>query len=142
MKFSKTIVVAVFAAVLLSLQSCGTMRRLGKDLYVAVTSPVLIPMAAGSDAYSGAVEVRKGYQGGAFTEVVSMPFLFLWHGIKHTLCVGVHVLDVALTPIYGISELSEFGPEIQPLDYYQNTWFDRTPESSTDAESGEAGKGK
>jgi hypothetical protein len=140
LKLSKATFVTVLAAVLLALPACGTMKRLGKDAYVTVISPVLIPMAAGSDAYTDSVEVRRGYEGEGFTQVIAFPVLFLWHGIKHTGIVGVHILDILFTPFYGLAEMSNFGPEIEPLDYYENTWFDQEGDgtSGTDAESGSA----
>lgn len=124
MKFNKLFAVAVLAVLPLSLNSCGTMIRLGKDVGIVLVSPILIPMAGGSDAVNAAREVRKGYGGGGFTEIIAMPFMFGWHSLKHTFYVGAHALDTLMTPWLALTELSAGGPEIVNLDFYGNTPFD------------------
>ena len=145
LKLCKVAAIAALTAVLLSLNSCGTLRRAGKDLYILGASPVLIPMAAASDAYSTSVEVRKGYGGDSWSEVLAFPFMWLWHVTKHTIYVGAHVVDLPVTLVLtSWSELSEYGPEIEPLDYYHIPGFDKelTDKSSTDAESGDTTESK
>jgi predicted small secreted protein len=132
----------LLAAVVLSLTSCNTMRRLGKDLYVAGPGLVtVVPMAACADSYRDATATQKGYETGGVTQVLSFPLFLIWNTVKHLGYWGVHVIDIPLNVFYGISEASSFGPEIEPLDYYQSTWFDKGDSAkSTDAESGETGR--
>lgn len=140
MKLKNPLLVASFALLMLCLSGCNTMRRAGKDLGVVVTSPVLVLYAASTDAASTSQEVRKGLDGGPAAEVISFVPAFFFHGIKHVFYVLVHAGDFFLTPVWGLAELHPYGPEITPLDYYQNTWFDRKPsdgQRKTDAQSGE-----
>lgn len=139
----KSIVLSSLVASCLLLGSCGSSLRVLKDGYITIISPVIIPMAASSDAYTGASDIREGYQSGAWTELVAFPVLFAWHAVKHTCIVGVHAIDMLFYPLYGISELSDLGPEIEPIDYYGNTWVDRlhaAQKDKVDANTGETGK--
>lgn len=138
----KAICAVLLAAVVLSLTSCNTMRRLGKDLYVAVPGLVsVVPMAACADSYRDATATQEGYQTGGVTQVLSFPLFMVWNTVKHLGYWGVHVVDIPMNLFYGISEASSFGPEIEPLDYYQATWFDKQENGSgTDAESGDTGR--
>ena len=140
MKPSKVLLVTVLTALVFSAASCGTMRRLGKDAYISVISPVLVPAAAAADSYRDATATREGYQTGAVTEVLSFPLFFVWNAIKHTGYCLVHAVDIPMNLGYGVSELIDLGPEIEPIDYYQNTWFDRQTSGGTNAESGETGR--
>ena len=141
----KAIFLCLVVAVLVS--SCGTARRATKDAWIGVTGIVLVPMAAGGDAYRASVDVREGYQGESWSQVVAFPFAYIWNFGKHLLYWAVHVVDLPLNILYGISEVSSYGPEIEPIDYYQNTWVDAWHEratkkkSGTDAESGESEAG-
>jgi len=131
-----------FVAVLLSLTlaSCGTMRRLGKDLTVTVLSPAIALYGGGTDGYAAAKNVREGFGENAGIEVIALPFTFVYHTIKHALYCGYHAFDALLFPAYGLAELNDFGPEVEPLDIYTGTWFDKASDgaSGTDAESGES----
>lgn len=141
MKLKNPLLVASFALLALGLSSCGTMCRAGKDLGVVVTSPALVLYAASTDAASTAQEVRKGLDGGPAAEVISFVPAFFFHGLKHVFYVFVHAGDFFLTPVWGLAELHPYGPEIKPLDYYKNTWFDREPgagKGKTDSHSGES----
>ncbi len=139
----KAIFLSSLVASCLLLGSCGSNLRLLKDGYITIISPVMIPMAASSDAYTGATDIREGYQSGAWTEIVVFPALFVWHAVKHSCVVGVHAVDMVFYPLYGLSEASNLGPDIEPIDYYGNTWVDRLYERQTaevDANTGETGK--
>lgn len=125
----------------LSLASCGTARRAGKDLSVSVLSPGIILYGGGVDGFTSAQEVREGLGGGVFTEVLTLPPAFVVHAVKHTFICAAHAVDFVLSPIYGVAELHPYGPEVEPLDYYTGTIFDKEAGSSgTDAQSGEAAR--
>ena len=128
-----------FAVLMLALASCGTARRTGKDAFVVVASPVLIPYGAATDGYTSAKEVRDGLDGGPSAEVLAFLPAFVFHTVKHTFYVLLHAVDLPLNLFYGLAELHPYGPEITPLDYYTNTWFDRPEDrkSAIEAESGE-----
>lgn len=134
-----TTIAIVFLA--LSLSSCGTVRRAGKDLFLGIGTPVLMIYGGGTDAAATAGEVKDGLGGSAATEFLATVFSFPFHAIKHGFYGLVHVGDFFLFPIYGVAELHPYGPEIEPLDYYTGTWFDKNEDddggSGTDAESGE-----
>jgi hypothetical protein len=151
----KAICLSSLVVLCLVFSGCGSSLRFVKDNYITVISPVMIPMAASSDAYRGAQDIRNGYQSGAWTEVMVFPVLWVWHAVKHTCYVGVHAVDILFYPFYGISELSSLGPEIKPIDYYGNTWVDEIQESrfkknyekgrktfgiGVDADTGETGR--
>ena len=137
MKPSKVLAISLLTAFVFSAASCGTMNRLGKDAYITVISPVLVPAAAAADSYRDATATREGYQTGAVTEVLSYPLFFMWNTVKHTGYCFVHAVDIPLNLGYGISEFMELGPEIKPIDYYDGTWFDGSTSGGTNADSGE-----
>lgn len=129
---------AALVLIAVALSSCGTGRRAGKDLFIAVTSPAMVFYGGGTDGYTAAQEVRAGLGAGAVTEVIVFPFTFLGHAIKHGFYGLVHAGDFILTPLYGLAELHPYGPEIEPIDIYTGTFFDHAEDGSgTDAESGE-----
>ena len=117
-----------FLALLFILPSCGTFNRAGKDLGIVATSPFVILYGAGVDGLSTAKEAREGTKGGAATEVLVFVPAALFHGVKHTLYVVLHAFDFFLFPLYGLAELHPYGPEVEPLDYYTGTPFDKEPE--------------
>jgi predicted small secreted protein len=139
----RKITFAASVLLLLMLSSCGTVRRAGKDFSVAALSWAVIPYGAATDAYATAQDVRDGLGAGATTQVFAAIPAFLYHAIKHTIYVGVHVVDFVLFPAYGAAELHPYGPDIQPLDIYTGTWFDTEPgsRSGTDAQTGETAEG-
>jgi predicted small secreted protein len=124
----------------LSLTSCGTARRAGKDLFLGIGTPVLMLYGGGTDAAATAQEVEAGLGGSAATEFFATVVSFPFHAIKHGFYGLVHAADFFLFPIYGLAELHPYGPDIEPLDYYTGTWFDRSDDETgtgTDAETGE-----
>ena len=121
----------------LALSSCGTTRRAGKDLGIVVVSPVLIPYAGFTDGFTAASDFSEGVDGGGVYQVLALPFTSTWHLLRHTFCVMIHAVDFIVFPVYGAAELHPYGPEIEPLDYYTGTMFDREKKSGTDAETGE-----
>ena len=124
------------AATLVSLSACGTARRLGKDVCVVGASPVLIPYCAANDAVVSSQNASEGLGGGVAIEVLTLPFTFFYHVLEHSIYVVIHAVDAAMFPLYGAADISPVGPEIEPLDFYQGTVFDRE-QRSTDPESGE-----
>lgn len=135
---ARTALLAVSALLTVTMASCGSVRRAGKDVFVGVTSPVLIVYGGATDGYGSAKGVRDGLGSGSAVEVLAFPFTFLYHAIEHTIYCGIHVLDLPFTPFYALAELPPGNVPIQPLDFYQGTWFDSAPKGSgTDATSGE-----
>lgn len=136
MRVSKATLVLA-AAVLATTSSCGTARRFGKDVAIVVGSPLVIPYAAANDAIVSSANVGEGLGGGTVMEILTIPFTFAYHTFEHVIYCGIHLVDAFLFPIYGCADLSPYGPEIEPLDFYQGTIFDKE-KTSTDPESGEA----
>ncbi|HLU38441.1 MAG TPA: hypothetical protein VK081_03595, partial [Planctomycetota bacterium] len=128
-----------FALLALSLTGCDTVRRAGKDLTVAVLSPGIVLYGAATDSISTTEQAREALGGGAVMQTVTLPFAFLWRGVVHTLYCAAHAVDFVFFPVYGLADLHPNGPKIEPLDFYQGTWFDRDPEarSTTDMQTGE-----
>ncbi|MCA8966917.1 MAG: hypothetical protein H6838_19985 [Planctomycetes bacterium] len=120
-----------------TLVSCGTARRFGKDVMLGVGTPVLMVYGGATDGYTSARNVREGMGSSAVVEVLAFPFTFTYNAIKHGIYGIIHVIDAPLCLFYGAAELHPQGPEIQPLDFYQGTFFDKKA-SSTDAQSGES----
>jgi predicted small secreted protein len=139
---ARKVLIAVCALVAVSLSSCGTARRAGKDAFVGIISPVLIIYGGATDGYTSAVGVRNGLGGGSAVEVVAFPFTFLYHAFEHTIYAVIHIVDLPLCLFYGAAELGPNGPQVKPLDFYQGTWFDKESDkavpSGTDATTGES----
>ena len=136
-KFST--IAIVFLA--LGLASCGSIRRAGKDLFLGAGTPLLMLYGGGTDAAATGAEVNSGMGGSSTTELVATVVSFPFHAIKHGFYGLVHVGDFLIAPIYILADIHPYGPEIEPLDYYTGTWFDKDPagakKSGTDAETGE-----
>ena len=130
---------STFAVLALSLSSCDSLRRVGKDITVSVLSPGIIFYGAATDAVSTTAQAREALGGGSVMQTITLPFAFLWRAVVHTLYCGAHLVDIVLFPAYLAADLNPNGPKIEPLDFYQGTWFDKDPNapSATDAQSGE-----
>jgi predicted small secreted protein len=137
---ARNVLLAALAISTATLTSCGSLRRAGKDVFVGITSPALIVYGGATDGYTSAMTVREGLDSGSAVEVLAFPFTFAYHAVEHFLYCGIHVLDLPLTPFYAMSELPPGNNDVQPLDFYQGTWFDETP-SGTDATTGEVPPG-
>lgn len=136
MNLRKLTIPAILLA--LTLASCGTARRAGKDLFIAVATPLNMIYGGGTDAVATADGVRSGLEGGVPTQVLATIPAFFYHAIKHGILGVVHAVDFVLFPVYGVAELHPYGPEVEPLDYYTGTWFDTDgDDSGVDADSGE-----
>jgi len=133
----RSVLLAVSALLTVTLASCGTARRAGKDAFVGVLTPVWMIYGGATDGYVTAKGVRNGMEAGSSMEVLAFPFTFLYHAVEHGIYGVIHIIDLPLCLFYGAAELHPAGPEIQPLDFYQGTWFDTEPKSSTDAQSGQ-----
>ena len=130
---------AVTLTLTATLTSCGSLRRAGKDAFVGITSPFLIVYGGATDGFDSARSVRTGLDSGSAMEVLAFPFTFFYHAIEHSSYCGIHVLDLPFTPLYALTELPPASTPVQPLDFYQGTWFDVEPSGSgTDATSGES----
>ena len=136
----KKLLLSVTALLCLTLASCGTLNRAGKDLMLGVGTPVLMIYGGATDGYTTAQNVRSGLDSGGAVEVAAFPFTFFYHAIEHGIYGIVHLVDLPMCLFYGPAELHPYGPEVMPLDIYQGTWFDTWAENAkmgTDAESGE-----
>lgn len=131
---------------LVLLSSCGATRRFGKDVSMGALTPVLTVYGGATDAYAGSYDVAEGLGGGSLTQFFAFPPLFIVHGVKHFLYGIVHVVDAVFYPFYGAVELNPDGPEVEPLQIYTGTWFDKpAKKSGTDVQSGagaESGSGR
>ncbi|MGK0154043.1 MAG: putative small secreted protein [Neolewinella sp.] len=131
--------ISVFALAALTLTSCGTVKRAGKDIMLGVGTPVLMIYGGATDGLTTSQNVREGMGSGAAVQVAAFPFTFFYHAIEHGIYGLTHLVDLPFCVFYGPAELHPAGPEVMPLDIYQGTWFDSAAGngSSTDAESGE-----
>lgn len=129
----------VTALLALTATSCGTINRAGKDLMLGLGTPVLVVYGGATDGYATSVDVRQGLDSSGTMQVLAFPFTFAYHAVEHFVYGVVHLVDLPLCLLYGAAELSQFGPEVKPLDIYQGTIFDdwAAKRFGTDAESGE-----
>ncbi len=135
---ARNALLAVTLTLSATLVSCGSARRAGKDLFVGAASPVLVVYGGATDGFDSARSVRSGLDSGSAVEVLAFPFTFFYHSIEHAIYCAIHILDLPLTPLYALTELPPASSPVQPLDFYQGTWFDEEPKGSgTDATSGE-----
>ena len=131
---------SVFALAALTLTSCGTLNRAGKDLMLGVGTPVLMVYGGATDGLQTAQSVQDGLGSSGAVQVAAFPFTFAYHAFEHGIYGFAHIVDLPLCVLYGPAELAPFGPEVMPLDIYQGTWFDSWAADSkqgTDPESGE-----
>jgi predicted small secreted protein len=130
--------ISVFALAAMTLTSCGTLNRAGKDLVLGAGTPILMVYGGATDGLESAQSVRAGLGSGAAVQVVAFPFTFFYHAIEHGIYGLVHLVDLPMCALYGPAELHPSGPEVMPLDIYQGTPFDSwAGKQGTDAESGE-----
>lgn len=135
---ARKVLLSVFALAAMTLTSCGTFNRAGKDLFLGVGTPVLMIYGGATDGLETSQSVREGLGSGGAVQVASFPFTFFYHAIEHGIYGIVHLVDLPLCLFYGAAELHPYGPEVMPLDIYQGTWFDSDAgDSGTDPESGE-----
>ena len=136
---ARNALLAVTLTLSATLVSCGSARRAGKDIFITAASPVLVVYGGATDGFDSARSVRTGLDSGSAVEVLAFPFTFLYHAVEHTIYCGIHLLDLPLTPLYAMTELPPASTPVEPLDFYQGTWFDEAPKGSgTDATSGES----
>ena len=136
--------ISVFALAAMTLTSCGTMNRAGKDIMLGVATPALMIYGGATDGLQTSQNIRTGLGSGAAVQVLSFPFTFGYHAFEHGVYGLTHLVDLPMCVLYGAAELYPEGPEVMPLDIYQGTWFDSPAGhtySSTDAESGEVVSG-
>ena len=127
---------SVFALLALTLTSCGTFKRAGKDIFIGASTPVLMLYGGATDGLTTAQSVREGMGSSGAVQVIALPFTFFYHALEHGIYGLVHVADLPMCVLYGAAEMHSYGPEVEPLDIYQGTWFDGAA-TSPDAESDE-----
>jgi hypothetical protein len=133
--------------------SCGSFRRLGKDALITVASVPLILYGGATDGWVTSETVFDNFEQDDRAAAVPFPVVnkptrilsfivfpiaFVFEAGKHTYYWARHVFDLFLFPFYGLAELHPYGPEVEPLDIYTGTWFDREDDRRTDAQTGAA----
>src|SRR5688572_13510380 len=132
--------------------SCGSLRRLGKDVAIGIASVPLIVYGGATDGWVTSETVFDNFQQDDREAIIPAPVVnkptrilsfivfpiaFLFEAGEHTYYWARHVFDIFLFPFYGLAELHPYGPEIEPLDIYTGTWFDKTTDRQhTDAQTG------
>ena len=132
--------------------SCGSMRRLGKDVFIGIASVPLIVYGGATDGWIDSETVFDNYQQDDRASMLPVPIVdkptrllsfivfpitFLFEAGKHTYYWARHVFDILLFPFYGLAELHPYGPAVEPLDIYTGTWFDKKSDRQhTDAQTG------
>lgn len=111
MKKSLKAFAALAAVACLSLPGCGSLKRVGTDLAVVVTSPVTIPLAAVYDSLDWGNDTPDA------TPVLLAPLNIPLHALKHLAYTVVHVADACVSPFYLLASISP-GNDLQPLDLY------------------------
>ena len=137
---ARNALLSLFALLTLSLTSCGTFNRAGKDVLLGVGTPVLMVYGGATDGLETSQSVQEGMGSSSAIQVAAFPFTFFYHALEHGIYGFVHLVDLPLCVFYGAAELHPYGPEVIPLDIYQGTWFDDNAAKmnvGTDAESGE-----
>lgn len=127
------------ALLALTTASCGTLNRAGKDVFLGVGTPVLMLYGGATDGFSTAKSIRTGMDSGGAVEVLAFPFTFAYHAVEHGVYGLVHIVDLALCPLYAAAEINQNGEPVMPLDIYTGTGFDTWAydKYGTDPESGE-----
>jgi hypothetical protein len=146
----KGLVAALLTIGLIS-ASCGSLRRLGKDALITVTSPVVILYGGATDGWIDAENVFDNFKQDERDGIIPIPVIdkptrilsfivfpitFLFESGKHFYYCARHAFDIFLFPFYGLTELHPYGPEIEPLDIYTGTIFDKKSDRRTDAQTG------
>jgi len=131
-----------FSAVLaLTLTSCGTAMRAGKDVLIGNPVSVVALMLYGgtTDGLADARSIREGTGSNGVVEVLAFPLTFAYHAIEHGIWSLAYLVDLPLCAFYWMGELHP--SDVAPLDIYDNTpfdyWYRSFSEGGTDPESGE-----
>ncbi len=108
---------ALAAAACLSLPGCGSLKRVGTDLAVVVTSPITIPLSAVHDSLNWGADTKDA------TPMLLAPLNIPLHALKHAAYTIVYAADAIVSPLYliaGIPDLFTGGDkhDLAPIDLY------------------------
>ena len=101
---------SVLAAALL-LVGCGSLQRAGKDIAVIGPSPITLPLSATYDS------LDWGEDSDSATAMMLFPFNFVGHTVKHVAYTSLHVLDLAVAPIYLLASIDP-NNDLEPIGLY------------------------
>ncbi|MSR46453.1 MAG: hypothetical protein EXS13_05245 [Planctomycetes bacterium] len=110
MKRSVMAFAALAAAAGLCLPGCGSLKRLGTDLAVVVTSPITVPIAAVHDS------IDWGDETSGPTPVLLAPLNIPLHAVKHVAYTFVYAADACLSPLYLLGSIG--GDDLEPITLY------------------------
>lgn len=111
MKTSLKALAALAAAACLSLPGCGSLKRVGTDLAVVVTSPVTVPLSAVYDSLDWGSGTKDA------TPVLLAPLNIPLHMMKHIAYTLVYAADACVSPLYLLASISP-GNDLEPIDLY------------------------
>ena len=144
--------ISVLTAAMLT-TSCGSLRRLGKDVFIVGTSPLIVLYGAATDGWGDSESFFKNYDPDnrkrmplpqiGFADplillhhelpvdpvnwplaILAFPVTFLLNAVKHTYYCARYAFDIVAFPAFGLAELHPNGPVVEPLDIYSGTIFD------------------
>ena len=124
----KTLVVALLGSLLLCMTSCGTLRRVGKNALITVSSPYVIIHGASTDGVADAQNIQKGFGASDWVQHVVLPLTFAFRFVDHTISTCVYAGDILFTPLYALAEIHP-DTVIKPLSIYQGTPFGPWPDN-------------
>lgn len=110
MKTSLKALAAIAAAACLSLPGCGSLKRVGTDLAVVVTSPVTVPLAAVHDSFDWGSETSGA------TPVLLAPLNIPLHAVKHIAYTVVYFADACVAPFYLLASIGS--TDLEPISLY------------------------
>ncbi len=111
MKTNLKALAALAAAACLSLPGCGSLKRVGTDLAVVVTSPVTVPLSAVYDSLDWGEGTKDA------TPVLLAPLNIPLHMLKHIAYTVVYAADACVSPLYLLASISPSN-DLQPIDLY------------------------
>lgn len=123
---ARKLLLSASAALALSLTSCGTLMRAGKDAILGVGTPILMVYGGANDGLSTSKGIREGLGSNGAVEALSFPFTFAYHAIEHGIYGFVHLVDLPLCAFYWMAEVHP--QDVAPLQIYY-TPIDRAYEA-------------
>ena len=97
------------------LTSCGSLKRLGTDAAVLVTSPVTVPLSAVYDSLDWG-EGETASTGNLYL----LPFNLPLHMVKHVGYTFIHAVDATVSPFYLLASITPQN-DLEPIGLYSLT---------------------